>query len=428
MEKYSDMTDRFAKLEKYNFWNNTYPSVGFIRDSYLDKINKFLGVRLIKVLVGQRRVGKSYLLRQIIRKLIDEGVKPENVCYINKEYTDFDFIANYTDLGNLIEYYKQVLKPSGKIYLFIDEVQSIEGWEHLINSFSQDYTSDYEIFISGSNSQLLSGELATLLSGRYIQFLILPFNYQEFIAIKLVENSKTSFLQYIQTGGLPELFQLPNDETKRHYLSAIRDTVLLRDIVQRYNIKDARLLQDIFSFLVINASNLISISSIVNYFAGKNRKTNYETIANYIEYLKNTFLVHQVDRFNIKGKEVLSGNSKYYINDLSFKNYLYTGFEYGYGYMLENIIYLQLINSGYNVYIGYMRNKEIDFVATKNNKTIYLQVAYLLIDKSTIEREYSELETIPDNYEKFIVSLDDISLPERNGIQHILAWQINSIL
>ena len=428
MEKYSDMTDRFAKLEKYNFWNNTYPSVGFIRDSYLDKINKFLGVRLIKVLVGQRRVGKSYLLRQIIRKLIDEGVKPENVCYINKEYTDFDFIANYTDLGNLIEYYKQVLKPSGKIYLFIDEVQSIEGWEHLINSFSQDYTSDYEIFISGSNSQLLSGELATLLSGRYIQFLILPFNYQEFIAIKLVENSKTSFLQYIQTGGLPELFQLPNDETKRHYLSAIRDTVLLRDIVQRYNIKDARLLQDIFSFLEINASNLISISSIVNYFAGKNRKTNYETIANYIEYLKNTFLVHQVDRFNIKGKEVLSGNSKYYINDLSFKNYLYTGFEYGYGYMLENIIYLQLINSGYNVYIGYMRNKEIDFVATKNNKTIYLQVAYLLIDKSTIEREYSELETIPDNYEKFIVSLDDISLPERNGIQHILAWQINSIL
>jgi len=422
------MTDRFAKLEKYNFWNNTYPSVGFIRDSYLDKINKFLGVRLIKVLVGQRRVGKSYLLRQIIRKLIDEGVKPENVCYINKEYTDFDFIANYTDLGNLIEYYKQVLKPSGKIYLFIDEVQSIEGWEHLINSFSQDYTSDYEIFISGSNSQLLSGELATLLSGRYIQFLILPFNYQEFIAIKLVENSKTSFLQYIQTGGLPELFQLPNDETKRHYLSAIRDTVLLRDIVQRYNIKDARLLQDIFSFLVINASNLISISSIVNYFAGKNRKTNYETIANYIEYLKNTFLVHQVDRFNIKGKEVLSGNSKYYINDLSFKNYLYTGFEYGYGYMLENIIYLQLINSGYNVYIGYMRNKEIDFVATKNNKTIYLQVAYLLIDKSTIEREYSELETIPDNYEKFIVSLDDISLPDRNGIQHILAWQINSIL
>lgn len=428
MEKYSNMADSFAKLEKYNSWNNNYPSVGFIRDSYLDKINDFLGSKLIKVLVGQRRVGKSYLLRQIIRRLLEGGVKPENVFYINKEYTDFDFITHYTDLENLILHYKQVLKPKGKIYLFIDEIQSITDWEHLINSYSQDYTSDYEVFISGSNSQLLSGELATLLSGRYIQFQIFPFSYQEFISIKLLDNSKTAFLQYLQTGGLPELFQLPNDETKRHYLSAIRDTVLLRDIIQRYNIKDARLLQDVFSFLVINASNLISISSIVNYFAGKNRKTNYETIANYIEYLKNTFLVHQVERFNIKGKEVLSGNSKYYINDLSFKNYLYTGFEYGYGYMLENIIYLQLINSGYNVYAGYLRNKEIDFVATKNNRTIYLQVAYMLIDKTTIEREYSKLETISDNYEKFVVSLDDIQLPNRNGIQHILAWQINGIL
>lgn len=422
------MADNFAKLEKYNFWNNTYPSVGFIRDSYLDKINDFLGSKLIKVLVGQRRVGKSYLLRQIIRRLLEGGVKPANVFYINKEFTDFDFITHYTDLENLILHYKQVLKPKGKIYLFIDEIQSITDWEHLINSYSQDYTSDYEVFISGSNSQLLSGELATLLSGRYIQFQIFPFSYQEFISVKLLDNSKTGFLQYLQTGGLPELFQLPNDETKRHYLSAIRDTVLLRDIIQRYNIKDARLLQDVFSFLVINASNLISISSIVNYFAGKNRKTNYETIANYIEYLKNTFLVHQVERFNIKGKEVLSGNSKYYINDLSFKNYLYTGFEYGYGYMLENIIYLQLINSGYNVYAGYLRNKEIDFVATKNKRTIYLQVAYTLLDKTTIEREYSELETISDNYEKFVVSLDDIQLPNKNGIQHILAWQINRIL
>lgn len=422
------MDDKFARLDKYNFWNNNLPSVGFIRDSYLDKINDFSGSRLIKVVVGQRRVGKSYLLRQIILRLLNGGVKPENVFYINKEYTDFDFITDSTDLENLIVHYKQVLKPKGKIYLVIDEIQNIIGWEHLINSYSQDYTSDYEVFISGSNSQLLSGELATLLSGRYIQFQIFPFSFQEFISIRQLENTKTGFLQYLQTGGLPELFQLPNDETKRHYLSAIRDTVLLRDIIQRYNIKDARLLQDVFSYLVMNASNLISISNIVNYFAGKNRKTNYETIANYIEYLKNTFLIHQVDRFNIKGKEILSGNSKYYINDLSFKNYLYSGFEYGFGYMLENIIYLQLINSGYNVYAGYMRNKEIDFVAIKNSRTIYLQVAYTLTDKMTIEREYAQLETIPDHYEKFVVSLDDIQLPNRNGIKHVLAWQLNEIL
>jgi len=422
------MTENITALKKNNFWENKFPSVGLIRNNYLDKINDFIENKLIKVLVGQRRVGKSYLLRQTIYRLIENGVKPKNIFYINKEYTDFDFITNYSELETLISEYKNELKPKGKVYIFIDEIQNITGWEHLINSYSQNYTNDYEIFISGSNSQLLSGELASLLSGRYIQFQILPFSYQEYISIKQLENSKKSFLQYLQTGGLPELFHLPNDETKRHYVSSIRDTVLLRDIIQRYNIKDARLLQDIFSFLVNNASNLISISSIVKYFAGKNRKTNYETVANYIEYLKNTFLIHQVDRYNIKGKEVLAGNNKYYINDLSFKNYLYSGFEYGIGYMLENIIYLQLINSGYNVYIGYLRNKEIDFVATKNNKTIYLQVAYLLIDKTTIEREYSELESIPDNFEKFVVSLDDIALSNKNGIKNVLAWQINEIL
>jgi len=422
------MIENIAKLKKYNFWDNKYPELGLIRDNYLNKINDFIGNKLIKVLVGQRRVGKSYLLRQMILRLINGGVKPENIFYINKEYTDFDFITNYTELENLISGYMQELKPKGKIYIFIDEVQNITGWEHLINSYSQNYSDTYEIFISGSNSQLLSGELASLLSGRYIQFQILPFSYLEYLSIKQLDNTKIAFLQYLQTGGLPELFHLPNDETKRHYLSSIKDTVLLRDIIQRYNIKDASLLQDIFSFLVNNASNLISISSIVKYFAGKNRKTNYETVANYIEYLKNTFLIYQVERFSIKGKEIISGTNKYYINDLSFKNYLYSGFEYGFGYMLENIVYLQLINSGYNVYIGYMRNKEIDFVATKNNRTIYLQVAYMLIDKTTIEREYSELETIPDNHEKFVVSIDDIQLPNRNGIQHVLAWHLNEIL
>ncbi|MFA6400842.1 MAG: ATP-binding protein [Salinivirgaceae bacterium] len=422
------MTDKFALLEKYNFWNNPMPEMGLHRDVYLRKINDFIGNKLVKVLVGQRRAGKSYILRQLIYSLIKNGVPAKNIFYINKEFTDFDFISSYNHLNELVNIYRQNMMPIGKIYIFIDEIQNIEGWEHLINSYSQDYTNSNEIFISGSNSQLLSGELATLLSGRYIQFQIFPFNYHEFIQINHIENTKAAFLQYLQTGGLPELFHLPNDETKQHYITAIKDTILLRDIIQRYNIKDARLLEDIFTFLVNNASNLISINSIINYFKSKNRKTNYETIAHYIGYLKNTFLIHQVDRYNIKGKEIVSGNCKYYINDLAFKNYLYSGFEYGMGYKLENIIYLQLINSGYTVYTGIVRNKEIDFVATKNNRIIYLQVAYLLIDKKTIEREYTELEKIPDNYEKFVITLYDIQLPSHNGIQHILAWQLNNIL
>ncbi|MCK5278558.1 MAG: ATP-binding protein [Cyclobacteriaceae bacterium] len=422
------MADNFTRLRKNNFWDDNLPDNGHIRKEYLIRINDFIGSKLIKVLTGQRRVGKSYILRQIIRNLTDTGIKPENIFYLNKEFTDFDDVTNYKELEDLISLYKQKLNPKGKIYIFIDEIQYINSWEKLINSYSQNYVDDYELFITGSNSQLLSGELASLLSGRYIQFLILPFSYYEYIEIKNIPNSKNSFLQYLKTGGLPELFHLPNNETKRHYLSAIKDTILLKDIIQRYKIKDARLLEDIFAFLINNASNLISINNIVNYFAGKNRKTNYETISNYIEYLKNTFLVHEAERFNIKGKEILASSRKYYINDLAFKNYLYSGFEYGFGYMLENIVYLQLINSNYQVYVGYLRNKEIDFIATRNDRTIYIQVAYMLIEKSTIEREYLALERIPDNYEKFVVSLDDIELPEKAGIKHILAWNIKTIL
>lgn len=422
------MNENIAKLRKYNFWDNALPNTGLLRENYLKRINDFIGNKLIKVVVGQRRAGKSYLLLQTVGSLITNGVNPVNILYINMEFTDFDFISDYTELEALISTYQVTMKPQGKIYLFIDEIQRIIGWEHLINSYSQNFTCTYEIFISGSNSQLLSNELATLLSGRYIQFEILPFSYSEFVAVKNLENSKKSFISYLQSGGLPELFHLPNDETKRHYLSAIKDTVLLHDIIQRYSIKDIRLLEDIFAFLVNNASNLISINSIVKYFGSRNRKTNYETVANYISYLGNTFLVHPVDRFHIKGKEIIAGTHKYYINDMAFKNYLYSGFEYGYGYMLENIIYLQLINNGYLVYVGYLRNKEIDFVATKNGRTIYIQSAYLLIDQETINREYAALASIPDNYEKMVVSLDDIQLPEKEGIKHILAWNFNQIL
>jgi predicted AAA+ superfamily ATPase len=422
------MTDKFALLSKYNFWDNNIPYTGLIRSDYLNKISGFINSKLIKVLVGQRRSGKSYLLQQIINKLLLEDVNPANIFYLNLEMADFDFIVNYNDLDSLVKLYKQNLKPQGKIYLFIDEIQTIASWEKLINSWSQDYTQDYEIFISGSNSEMLAGELASLLSGRYVQFVVYPFSYAEFIQIQKLENSKKSFLQYMKFGGLPELFNLPDNETRQHYVQAVKDTVLLRDIIHRYNIKDSKLLDDVFVFLINNASNLISIQNIINYFKSKNRKVHYETLVNYIQYLKNTFIIHHAEKFNIKGKEILAGTSKYYINDLSFKNYLYPGYAYGIGYMLENTVYLQLLNAGYHVYVGYLRNKEIDFVAIKNDRTIYLQVAYLLENQETIDREYSGLRSISDNFEKYIVSLDEIQFPNNEGIKHILAWNLNEIL
>jgi len=208
----------------------------------------------------------------------------------------------------------------------------------------------------------------------------------------------------------------------------MKDTVLLRDVIQRYNIKDARLLEDVFVYLVNNASNLLSINNLVNYFKSKNRKTNYETIANYIQYIENTFLIHRADRYNIKGKEIISGTGKYYINDLSFKNYLYSGFGYGIGYLLENAVYLQLRQSGYEVYVGVLRNAEIDFVARIEDKLVYIQVAYLLDNEQTFEREFGVFKSVTDNYQKYVVTMDDIQFPGIEGIKHIQVWNLNTVL
>ncbi len=422
------MSDKIAKLEKYNFWNKEISNLGFIRTSYIEKINNYLFNGLIKVLTGQRRAGKSSVLRQIIKHLTDTGVPSKNILYINKEFTDFDFIDNHTDLDETIKLYLKKIKPEGKVYLFVDEVQNISSWEKTINSYSQDYTREYEIFITGSNSELLSGELSTYLSGRYVEFQILPFSYNEYILFLNLENSKQNFLQYLNSGGLPELFNLQKEETKRHYVAAVKDTILFRDVIQRHSVKDAKLLEDIFIFLLNNASGLISITNIIKYFKGRNRKTNYETIANYIGYLKNSFLVHQAEKYNISGKETLAGTYKYYINDLAYKNYLYPGFSYGIGYKLENIIYLQLINFGFDVYVGYLRNKEVDFVAIKNQKPIYIQVTYIMPIKETFDREYSSLKSIKDNFPKIVVSLDDVIFEDNEGIKHIQAWNFNKYL
>jgi len=422
------MEENFAALEKYNFWEGNVPELGYYRKDYTDKIFDYTGSKLVKVLVGQRRTGKSYILRQIAHRLIGGGVDPRNIFYVNKEFTDFDFISDYKDLEVLLKLYREKLKPEGKVWLFIDEVQNISGWEHFVNSHSQDFVDSYEIFISGSNSKMLSMELATLLSGRYVNFEVFPFSYAEYTGITQKEVKKQSYIDYMESGALPELFVLPNDETKRNYISAIKDTVLLRDIIQRHSIKDPKLLEDVFVYLVNNASNLVSIVNIVNYFKSNGRKTTYDTVANYISYIEDTFMIHKVERYDIRGKETISGNCKYYINDLSFKNYLYPGFGYGVGYKLENLVYLELRRAGYEVYVGAMRDKEVDFVAKKGDRLIYLQSTYLLLDEQTIQREYAPLEAISDNYEKAVVSLDDISLPSNKGIRHIQAWKLHEIL
>ena len=423
------MDERMDILRKYNLWTEGDFDFGFMRVAYTGRIMDYVGNRLVKVLIGQRRAGKSYVLRQIARELIRNGVPPQNTLFINRELSDFAFLKTHKDLEELVTLYKSELHPQGRIYIFIDEVQLIEEWEKSVNSYSQDYTEEYELFISGSNSRMLSGELATLLSGRYVQFPVYPFSYQEYTEIRHLEQNRESYMGYMNTGGIPELFVLPEkQEVQRNYLSALKDTILLKDISQRYSIRDPRLLEDLFAFLVGNASNLVSIGNIVNYFKSQGRKTSYDAVAAYIGYIEDSFLAYRCERFDLRGKEILSGTAKYYINDLVFKNFLYPGTAYGVGYKLENLVYLELLRAGYDVYTGCAKEKEVDFIARKGDRTIYLQSTYMLVDEQTVRREYASLEAIQDNYEKLVVSLDDFCLPSNEGIWHVRAWELHGLL
>ena len=422
------MIEIFGSIQKYNYWNNNRVDSGYERVEYTQKIGSYIGNKLVKVLVGQRRAGKSYILRQIAAKLIEGGVKDENILYVNKEYMELITLRSAIDLENLYKVYRDKLKPEGKVYVFIDEIQYIEEWERFVNSHSQDFAEPCELFISGSNSNLLSGELATLLSGRYVEFEVFPFSYAEFCGITNQEQSIASYKHYLNSGALPELFNLPSDEMKKNYISSIKDTVMLRDIVTRYKVKDIKLLDDLFVYLVNNASNIISITNIINFFASKKRKTNYETLSSYFIYLESSFLIHRAEKYNIKGKDTVSGNCKYYLNDLGYRNYLYQGYGYGLGYLLENAVYLSLCRAGYNVYVGIVKDAEVDFVAIKGDKRLYFQVTLQLAEESTIEREYRSLKLIEDNFDKYVVSLDDHKIPTNEGIEHVSAWELDSLL
>ncbi len=416
------MIENLAKIARFNFWENR-PNTGFKRTVYLDRLDKYRDSILVRVLVGQRRVGKSYIMRQVIGNLLDRGVQPENTLYINMEYLEYRFIKNEHDLVSFFEFYVAEKQVKGDVHLFIDEVQNIASWEKAINALSQDFTRKINVYLTGSNAQLLSGELATYLSGRYVQFLVLPFSYNEFVAIKGLQKSKAAFLDYLQTGGMPELFRLPDDESKRQYLSAVYDTVLLRDVVERHQVRDVALLKDVFAFIVNNVGNLLSVANLVNFFKDQKRKTNYETVAQYLQYLEDAFLIHKCERYNIKGKELLKGNVKYYLNDLSFKNYLFPGVNHGWGFLMENLVYLELLHNGYEVHAGHMKYYEIDFVAKKAERILYVQSTYQMTDEETKNREYRPLLAVPDHFEKLVISADDLAEASNEGIMHKLVWK-----
>ncbi|MGE5341692.1 MAG: ATP-binding protein [Candidatus Omnitrophota bacterium] len=411
-------------LKKYNYWTDEEIKTGYFRKSYVDNFSKYLNNRLVKVLLGQRRSGKSYLLRMIIKHLIEnQGIPRNNILYINKDIAELDFIDSASQLIDVVNQYRKILRPSGKVFLLLDEVQEIKDWEKTVNSFSQDYKFDYELFITGSNANLLSAELSTYLSGRYVTFEVFPFGYDEYLGFNNLEKNKSSFLDYLKNGGIPESCSLKDPEIKKNYISTLKDSIVLRDIVRRHNIRDVYLLEKLLSYLIDCVGSLFSINTMVNHLKSSGYKTNTETIANYVTFLKQAYFIHEAERYDLKGKKILSGEKKYYINDMAFKYYLSSSFDFGVGKYLENAVYLDLKRKGYSVYSGKLRDKEIDFIAEKDNIKKYIQVCYLLADEAVIEREFGNLEQISDNYEKIVVSLDDMEFGNRKGIKHIRAWE-----
>lgn len=426
---FCNMNESFNELSRFNYWKDRLPECGVARKSYTNRILGYVGNKLVKVLVGQRGAGKGTLLRQIARYLIEEGVSPRNVLYINKVFTDSGAFTVREDLEGLLSTYLEKVHPIGKIYLLIEEIQNIEGWEHFVHTHSQDNVTSCELFVSGSHRSMLVAGTDSLLLKHTVSFEILPFSYTEYVESTRVEASGRSYATYMEGGlSLPELSSLPSEEARRKAVSAIRDAVLLRDVVQRYRIKDARLLEDVWIYLSAHLSELVSVTDLVRYFSSQNRKTSYDTVSNYIRALEDTFLIHRVERFQIRNKEVVSGSCKYYINDWALMRYLYPFFVQEQAFQLENQLYLELRRFGYSVFTGVLRNKTVDFVARKGDRVLYLQCAPSLSDEFLLEQLYTSLEAIQDNYEKWVVSLDEVTLPSKEGIRHIQAWRLAEVL
>lgn len=421
----------FTLVEKYNFWNGTINNLWYQRREYLDKLRTSTGTNnLIKVLIWQRRVWKSYILKQFISSLIQSNnILPENILYLNLEYDDFSFIKTKTELKEVFDLYREKLKITWKIYLFIDEIQEIEWWEKFINSLRADHTIEVEVYITGSNSSLLSSELATYLSGRYITFPIYPFSFQEYLDFKWKKKDKIGLLEYINFSGIPELYNLPSAELQKSFMSSLKDTIILKDLVKRYTIKEVDLLEKIFFFLSSNIWNLFSINAIARKLKSEWINISPTTLSNYIRYLQNILVFYGVDRYDLKWKKILEWEKKYYLNDLGFINFLFSSFDNYAGKKLENFVYNSLIAHGYTVCIWNIWVNEIDFVAEKDGRKIYIQVAYLLATEEVIKREYGNFRLIKDSFSKYVVSLDDIKLPtDSYGIEHIQAWNMDTIL
>jgi predicted AAA+ superfamily ATPase len=390
-----------------------FPRILKKRKGYIDRIKPFMQKSVVKVLTGQRRVGKSFLLYQLIEEILAE--EPDaNIIYVNLEDFTFSSLQTAEDLHSYIISHS---KEKVKNYIFIDEIQDIPGFEKVIRSLL--LNEDNDIYITGSNAKMLSGELATYLSGRYIEFKIYSLSYSEFLEFHGLTESETSYELYSRYGGLPYLLNLPlEDETVNEYLKSVYSTIVFRDVVSRYKLRNTLFLEKLIQFLSENIGNLFSSKNISDYLKSQHTTISVNQIQSYTEYLNNAFLIHRVERYDLIGKRVFEIGEKYYFENMGIRNIVIGYRITDKAKILENLVYNHLLYKGYDIKVGYYGDKEIDFIGEKNGEKLYIQVALKIDSDKTAEREFGNLLKIQDNYPKIVVTEDTFSGNSYEGIRH----------
>lgn len=384
------------------------------RPLYLDRILPYARKEIMKILVGQRRVGKSYMLFQLMDRLAEMDPKGQQI-YINKELHEFSQIRRAEDLLDHIERRRQ---PGRRLYLFIDEIQEVDGFERALRSLQA--TGNTDIYCTGSNAKLLSGELAATLSGRYVEIKIYGLTYGEFLQFHGMNKGRKTLNVYLRYGGLPHLKHLPlNESVVFDYLRNIADAILLKDIVARYDIRNVSFLQRLAHFLADNVGSLVTARKISDYLKSRKIKVSHNLVIDYLTYLANAFLVLRAGRYDITGRKIFEIGEKYYFEDLGIRHAL-VGFRMtDIHKVLENIVFMHLKASGYHVSVGQVDKREVDFVCEKGGERLYIQAAYLIADDKVRGREFGNLLKIKDNFPKMVVSMDDVSGGTEQGIEHI---------
>ena len=375
------------------------------RPLYIDRIRPFIGKPVIKVLTGQRRVGKSFMMLQLIDE-IRLIYNDANIIYINIELFQFSMLRTYTDLHQYVE---TKLEPEKPNFLLIDEIQEVESFEICLRSLLAEEKCD--IYCTGSNARILSGELATMISGRYVNFPIYSLSYTEFLDFHGIENSNESLVKYLQIGGMPFLIHTGlSSDVVFEYLKNVNATIVLKDVVAREHIRNVAFLENLIAYLADNTGNLLSALNISKYLKSQQQNVPVQTILNYLRALGNSFFVHKVQRADIRGLKVFEVGEKYYFEDLGLRNAI-RPFNYRdeVNKLMENVVFLHLKRNNYNVFVGKQGDKEIDFLAEKDGERVYLQVTYMLFDQQTIDREFGNLLTINDHYPKYVITMDEIS-------------------